>query len=754
MASAVIGALRVNLGIDSAQFQDGLKKAQQSLAGIGKSMTRIGAGLSAAVTAPIVAFGTSIVKTAGDFEASMSRVGAATGATAEQMASLETLARELGKTTIFSASEASDAMEVLAKNGLTVEQVLGGATKASLDLAAATGTDMASAADVASDVMLSFGKDAKDLGEVVDGITGTLLASKFGFDDYKLAIGQAGGVAGVEFEDFNAALVATSNLFASGSDAGTSFKTFLQRLVPQSKSATEAMNRLGLEFFDAQGNMKSMADIAEELRSGLNGLSEEAKTEALTDIFGTDAMRTAIGLAGTTAERFREIQSVLANASGAEQAAARLGPFNAAMEQLGGAFQELQLSIAKSGLIEFITQMVGKLTELVTYLSETNPEILKWGTVIAGLAAVLGPVVLSVGLLATGIAAIGVPVAATIAGIAALTAAVVAFWPEIQNLGTAINDSLISALNAMQSAWDGMIAKVAAVKDSLVQFASEIPGIFADLAAQMVEIGAQIIQGLWEGLKSKMAAVRDSLTGFASDLVNSVRSTLGIQSPSKVMAEIGNNIMQGLGLGMEEQKAYVVGVATDTANQAVAASKDAWAGMREVTEEASKTGDGMAGIFKSLGSSIAGLIKGTTDWKDVLADIGSQLVQMSLQNVFGNATGGAGGFFSSLFGGLLGFARGGTIMPGGAGGIDSQLVAFRKSPNERVDISKPGQTVGNGRFGPAKINLNVSVIGGSGDEHVRMLARQGAEEVVSRYNESQTRGGFGETQRRYASQKG
>lgn len=671
MASAVIGALRVNLSLDTAQFEDGLRKAQKSLSGIGQSMTRIGGRLSAAVTAPLVGFGALTLKTAGDFEASMSRVSAATGATGDQFKALEELARELGKTTIFSAQESADAMEVLAKNGLTIEQILGGATQASLDLAAATGSDMAGAADVATDVMLSFNKTTADMGNVVDGITGTLLESKFGFDDYRLAIGQAGGVAGglgVEFEDFNAALVATANLFTSGSDAGTSFKTFLTRLVPQTKGAAAAMKELGLEFFDVQGNMKSIPDIATELRDAFSGMSEEARTQNMKELFGVDAMRTAIGLAGTTAERFREIQTALSEASGAEQAAARLGPFNAAMEQLGGAFEELQLSIAKSGLIEFFTNMVGKLTELTNYLAETNPAILKWGTVIAGLAATLGPAVFAIGLLVTGIAAIGAPVALAVAGIAALTAGIVAFWPEISNLATQISTFVSGAWAQFEAAWDGMVAKVHAVKDSIVQFASEIPGIFTNLAAQMVTIGGQIIDGLWQGLKAKWDEVKGWVTGIANYIPDIFRKETDTHSPSRVMHAIGVDVMAGLGNGMQSMQSGVTNIAEN--------------------------------IASTISSAFSGIIDGTKTVKEAIADVLKSLSKLLLDQAFkallGGIGGGGGGFLSGLFGNLFGFARGGSIMPGGAGGIDSQLVAFRKSPNERVDISKPGQSIGGG----------------------------------------------------------
>lgn len=300
MASAVIGALRVNLGIDSAEFQNGLRKAQASLSGVGKSMQSAGKSMSAYLTAPLAAMGALTIKTAGDFEASMNRVPAATNASSDQLAQMHKLALDLGANTSKSASEAADSMEMLAKNGVGAEDILNGAAAASIKLSEATGGDLSTAADVATNVMAQFKIEVKDLGKVVDGITNVTLASQFGFDDYKEALGQAGGVAGamgVSLQDFNAAIAATSSVFSSGSDAGTSFKTFLTTLVPKSLAAQIAMKELGLEFFNADGSMKSMSAIAEELKTGLAGLSDEARNNAVKEIFGIDAMRTAIALA-------------------------------------------------------------------------------------------------------------------------------------------------------------------------------------------------------------------------------------------------------------------------------------------------------------------------------------------------------------------------------------------------------------------------------------------------------------------------
>lgn len=720
--SAVIGSLRVDLGIDTAIFDKGLADAMKSLKGIGKSMQNVGKSMSMYLTAPILGFGALTIKTAGDFEASMNRVGAATGATGAKFQALEDLARELGRTTTKSASEAADMLEMLAKNGLSAEQILGGAAEAAIKLSEATGGELSKSADVATNVMAQFGKEAKDLGPIVDQITGVTLQSQFGFDDYALALGQAGGVAGslgVTLTDFNASIAATSDVFNSGSDAGTSFKTFLLRLVPASDAAYEAMEKLGLEFFDAAGKMKPMPAIAQELKEGLAGLSDEAKNDALNTIFGTDALRTAVALGNEGAAGINAMAEAI-NKKGIadEQAAARMKGFNGEMEKLSGALDELKLAIADSGLLEAVTAFVTTVAEWVTSLAKTNPEILKWGTIVAGLVAIIGPVVLVIGTLVTAIAAIGVPIAAAVAGVAALAAAVVAFWPEIQRaweIFVKFNEVLLQAGSGLL---DTLVAKFNEITAKVAQFVLDFAAAFAALPGQMIEIGGQIIDGLWQGIQAKWESLKANVTGIASSIKESFTGFFDIHSPSRVMADIGSFIMEGLGLGLASGTPGAVAQA-GTSAKAVAAQfstigeatsgVDPWKGLRKVTTglDGTKTaikevGDSASSAFDGLGSSIAAAINGTKEWSDVLSDVVGKFADIALQGLTssfggGGGSGGLGGLFSGLLGGLLGFARGGTIMPGGGGGIDSQIVAFRKSPNERVDISKPGQSLNSGR---------------------------------------------------------
>lgn len=574
--ASVIGDLRVILGLDSAAFQQGLRNATTSLRGIGQNMQRIGQNMTLAVTGPLAGFGGLALKSAGDFEASMNRVQAALGASAKEMTSLEAAALKMGETTQFRASQAADAIEILAKNGLDASQILGGALEASMLLAASSGAELADAGDLATDVMLQFGKKAEDLTGLVDGMTGALLESKFGFDDYRLAIAQAGGVAGglgVEFEDFNAVIAGTSALFASGSDAGTSYKTFLQRLVPASGPAADAIRELGLEFFNADGSMKSMAEVAEELRVGLAGLSDEAKNDALSTIFGTDALRTAIGLAEQGADGINRLKDAIGDASATEQAEARMAGFNGEMLKLKSAIEALMLAIANSGILERATKFTQEFTAIILRIKETNPELLQLGVAIAAVTAALGPVVMAIGLFAAGIAAIGAPVAAAIAGIVALGVAIYAFKDDIVSavesvqttLANAATQALEGAREIVRSIIEGLKGLYEAGVEAIRELARGMRESVTTLIADAASWGRDIASGLTNGIKERAGAVRDGVKGLAANVKGWFTDDMEIQSPSRVFHRFGGYIAEGLQQGIEAGGDGVQGAMQDMA---------------------------------------------------------------------------------------------------------------------------------------------------------------------------------------------
>lgn len=440
MAGGVaVAELFAEIGADVSGFDKALGKVNSDMGMFGKSMSAIGAGVTTALavaTTAAVGLGVGIgaaVSKAASMEQGIANIAAVMGLAKDETQPLKDLITDLGLDPKLkvTAVEAADAIEMLGKNGLTLDQIMSGAARSTVLLANSTGGTFAGSADIATDVMAQFNISASDMNRAVDQITGVTVASKFSIDDYGLAIAQAGGVAssvGVSFEDFNAAIVATSPSFASGSDAGTSFKTFLQRLVPQSNAAADAMRKLGLfsgltgsefdktqekiqkiqqkisdldptskgyskrlgelqreqaqlnselarggsAFFDANGNMKDMADIAAALQGAFADLSEADAIEAATSIFGTDAMRTAFSLATGGAAAINEAKAAIGNTSAEESAATRMDTLAGAWEIFEGVIETVTLGIGDK-FIPIVREIVDWMTSLA---ERYGPEII------------------------------------------------------------------------------------------------------------------------------------------------------------------------------------------------------------------------------------------------------------------------------------------------------------------------------------------------------------------------------------------
>ena len=439
MAQATIGALRVVLGLDSANFKRGLSRAQSELKRTGKRMKSIGRQMSLAVTLPVVLIGRSVLKAASDFEAGMNRVRGVLKPTGEDFKKLTSLAKELGVTTQFTATEAAEGIEILGKNSLRATAILDGALRATLDLSGALGGSLKESADVVATLMVNFGLSASDLGDVVDGVTGSVLSSKLGWEEFAAAIGSAAGVAGpfgVSLEDMNATLAATAFSFKSGEEVGTSFRGFLQKLAPSAGRATALMEKLGLEFFTASGDLKTMAEVAEELKVAFADLTIEQRIQAATVLFGTKRFKTAIRLAEIGADGINEMKDAINEFSAAEQRQIRLQGFAGKLKLLTSAMEGLKLAIADAGFLKFMTDLAKSLTEIVRTMAESSKETLKWATIIAGVAAIIGPIIFTLGLLVNGIVSMGPVLTVVIASFAKLRLALIVISaPIIAMLG-------------------------------------------------------------------------------------------------------------------------------------------------------------------------------------------------------------------------------------------------------------------------------------------------------------------------------
>ena len=319
------------------------------------STAMVGYGVAAAAAAGYV------VKSFADFDQAMSNVQAATHESAENMDQLREAAIQAGADTAFSASEAAAAIEELAKAGVSTADILNGGLKGSLDLAAAGGMGVADAAGIASIALTQFKLSGSDVGHVADLLAAGAGKAMGDVSDLGAALKQSGLVAsqtGLSIEETTGALAAFAAAGNVGSDAGTSFKTMLLRMTPQSKQAAKIMEELGISAYDAQGQFVGLANYAGQLHDSLSKLTAEDRQAALKTMFGDDAIRSASILYEQGAQGIQDwIDKVNDAGYAAETAEARMDNLNGDLEKLGGSFETLFIK-SGSGANDFLRSLV------------------------------------------------------------------------------------------------------------------------------------------------------------------------------------------------------------------------------------------------------------------------------------------------------------------------------------------------------------------------------------------------------------
>jgi TP901 family phage tail tape measure protein len=381
------------LALDSSQYDSGLRGAEsrttasanrmaQDWKKVGEAAETLGKNLSVFVTAPLVAFGATAIKTAGDFEAAMNRVAGITRATGVEFQQLENLAKELGATTQFSASQAADAMGFLAMAGFNTNQIIS-ALPGTLELAAAGNLDLARAADIASNVLTGYGLQAEEVGRVNDVLALASISANTNVEQLGNAFKFVAPVAsamGVTIEESAAAIGIMSDAGIQGEMAGTALRNILAELAKESDT-------LGVSVYDTNGVMLPLADILAQL---------ESRGFTTAESMGEFGMRAGPALQALLSRGSGALRDLTTNLEGAGGTAARLAAtnmegFNGAVLNLRSAVEGLQIAIAQSGLLDFFQSLVERLTGVIRQLSTLDPAVLRVITVVSGLAAAVGP---------------------------------------------------------------------------------------------------------------------------------------------------------------------------------------------------------------------------------------------------------------------------------------------------------------------------------------------------------------------------
>lgn len=514
MADTDLGTAKGKIVIDSSDAKKGTDDAIRGIdeldrkaQGSHQGLLALSGALAAVGVAGAAAFGAAI-NAAADFEETLSGVEAVSGATEKQMESLRKKALQLGADTSFSAGEAALAMEELVKAGLSVDDVLNGAADATVALAAAGEVSLPEAATIASNAMNQFNLTAEDMPRVADLIAGAANASAIDVSDFGMAMAQAGATAnlvGLDFGDLALSITAMGNAGIKGSDAGTSLKTFLANLQPVTDAQKAAFDSLGLTieenatamnttgnaFFDAQGKIKPMTEIAGLLNTALAGMSEQQKMATLEVMFGSDAIRAAAIIAGEGAEGFTELGNSMGAVTAADVAATRLDNFNGSVEQLKGSLETVAIQIGDMFLPK-LRDIVDTGTDVVNKFGEMDEDAQKMAVGIAGGTVALAGLAGGAGLFIHAAAPVAQGIGSIMGAVSGMTTAVISAIPYLATMKASL---LTLAANPVFLVIAGIVALVAGLYLAYQRFES-VREVVDAVGRWFVRLG----QAIWDGL--------------------------------------------------------------------------------------------------------------------------------------------------------------------------------------------------------------------------------------------------------------
>ncbi len=519
-AGANIGDIDVDAGRVAAAgaasggaFAGGFKKAFVGTAIVG----------GAAVAGSGAAF-VGVTKAAADFESQLSELNAVSSATETQMKQLSDAALKAGADTTFSASEAAQAQTELAKAGLSVDQILGGALAGTLSLAAAGGLELADAATVSANALNAFNLSGDQTAHVADLLAAAANKSAADVSDIAPALQQSALAAaqmGLTLEETTGGLAAFAQAGLKGSDAGTSFKTFLQRLNPQTKEASDLMKSLNLSFFDSSGQFIGLAETAGQLQSALSSMTDEQRNATLQQLFGSDAIRAASVIYDEGATGIGKWIGAVNDAGFASEVATKkLDNLKGDLEALKGSIETVAIGAgtgASSGLRTLVQDLTG-------FVNQAGPLLMNIVTPFSSLISVLLPQLLP--LLA--------PLSTIIGAISgAFGQVLTAVMPVIAE-GVGVVAGLFKELGP---AFATTLAALQPVFDLLGELFAMGAGAFGDLIAVLLPTFATILGDVAEA----MGPLLDALGPALSDIMAALLPVI-----SELGAELGEAFVAAL----------------------------------------------------------------------------------------------------------------------------------------------------------------------------------------------------------------
>ena len=527
----------------------------------GDSITNAGKQISVA-SAAVTGLGVAAVKTAADFDSAMANVAAISGATGDDLQALRDKAREMGEKTKFSASEAADAMSYMAMAGWKTGDMLSG-IEGIMNLAAASGEDLATTSDIVTDALTAFGLTAEDSAHFAD----ILAAASSNANTNVSMMGETfkycapvAGALGYSAEDVAEAIGLMGNAGIKSTQAGTALRTMMTKLQGELKLSGEALGEVTIQTANADGSMRELSDILADCRTAFSKMSESEAAAAAETLVGKNAMSGFLALMNSAPGDIDKLRNAIDNCDGsAENMAAimqdnlngQLTILKSQLEELAISFGEMLMPVIR----KVVTAVQGFVDKLNNMDEAQRKTIITIGLVIAALGpflVILGTVISTVGKsmkayasatkgikklmvavksgtgifgkLGTALGGISAPVLAIVAVIAVLVAAfthlwktndgfrenIIATWTQIKETVSNFCQGIVDRLNSLgfefssitevlKAVWDGFCNLLGPVFEGAFRFISDTLSTVLDVILNTVDFFIAVFSGDWEG---------------------------------------------------------------------------------------------------------------------------------------------------------------------------------------------------------------------------------------------------------------
>jgi len=518
--------------------------AGQKMEAVGNSIADAGKKMMG-VTTVIGGVGVAAVKTAADFDSAMSQVAAVSGATGKDFDALRNKAREMGAKTKFSATEAAEAMNYMAMAGWKTEDMLSG-IEGIMNLAAASGEDLATTSDIVTDALTAFGLSAKDSGHFAD----ILAAASSNANTNVSMMGETfkycapiAGALGFSAEDTAEAIGLMANAGIKSSQAGTALRTIMNNLAGDVKISGKAIGDVTIATTNADGSMRDLSDILADCRSAFGNLTESEKAQAAESLVGKNAMSGFLALMNAGEGDIEKLSSAIDNCDGSAEKMAMTMQDNLAgqLTILKSQLQELAISFGDI-LMPAIRSIVSKLQGFVDKLNGMDEGTKRTIVTIALLVASIGPLLIIIG---TAISKIGVAMQGFVKlanGVSKLKVTVQGGTGVLGKLGAALGGisapvlAVVAVIVVLAAAFvhlwktnegfrDAIIGTWNRIKDTISGFCQGIVDRLNALGFQFTDI-VDVLKAVWNGFCQVLAPVFEGVFNNIANILSTVTGVI------------------------------------------------------------------------------------------------------------------------------------------------------------------------------------------------------------------------------------